>query len=410
MAKIRFGVVGYGQRGDGMTRGILLKFDEIEVVAVCDEYQDRTDKAKADVIAACGKEPYATTDYRELLARPEVDAVYVATSWETHIEVAIEAMKQGKAVALEVGGAYSIDELNELVRTWEQTRVPFMLMENCCYNKSELLATSAARHGLLGTIVHCDGSYRHDLRGEISQGNIIRHYRLRNYMLRNAENYPTHELGPIAKLLNINRGNRMLSLVSVASKSCGLEEYIANNEELLEKDPSLRGVKFKQGDIVDTIITCAGGETITLTLDTTLPKYYSREFTVRGTKGLANQEAEMIAIEGECNIHEFWENCKNTEKYSDYLADVWKNITPEQIDAGHGGMDYIEFVEFFKALRAGGEMPIDVYDAAAWMCITAISEASIAAGGHPQAIPDFTEGKWLLREARDVIELPNPNK
>ena len=113
MAKIRFGVVGYGQRGDGMTRGILLKFDEIEVVAVCDEYQDRTDKAKADVIAACGKEPYATTDYRELLARPEVDAVYVATSWETHIEVAIEAMKQGKAVALEVGGAYSIDELTQ---------------------------------------------------------------------------------------------------------------------------------------------------------------------------------------------------------------------------------------------------------------------------------------------------------
>lgn len=197
----------------------------------------------------------------------------------------------------------------------------------------------------------------------------------------------------------------MLSLSSVASKAAGLKEFVLTDKN---PDPSLVGKEFKQGDIVSTTITCAGGETITLTLDTTLPKYYSREFTVRGTKGLANQEADMIAIEGECNTHEFWENCKNTDKYSDYLADAWKNITPEQIDAGHGGMDYIEFMEFFKALRSGAEMPIDVYDAASWMCITALSEASIATGGHPQMIPDFTEGKWLMREPRDVMDLPNP--
>jgi hypothetical protein len=230
---------------------------------------------------------------------------------------------------------------------------------------------------------------------------------LDNYKKRNCENYPTHELGPIAKLIDINRGNKMLTVSSFASKGVGLEEFTKNEKN---PDKSLIGTKFKQGDIITTVITCANGETITLTLDTTLPKYYSREFTVRGTKGLCNQEAEMVAIEGECNTHEFWENCKNSEKYSDYLADVWKNITPEKIDAGHGGMDYIEFKEFFKALRADGDMPIDVYDAAAWMCITALSEASIATGGHPQSIPDFTEGKWLLREPRDVIELPNPNK
>ena len=50
-------------------------------------------------------------------------------------------------------------------------------------------------------------------------------------------------------------------------------------------------------------------------------------------------------------------------------------------------------------------MPIDVYDAAAWMAVTALSEASIAAGGAPQAYPDFTDGKWLLREPEDVLPL-----
>jgi hypothetical protein len=200
----------------------------------------------------------------------------------------------------------------------------------------------------------------------------------------------------------------MTSLVSVASKAEGLREFLTSDKN---PDKSLIGTEFKQGDIVSTIITCAGGETITLTLDTTLPKYYSREFTVRGTRGLANQEADMIVIEGETeNTHEYWENCKSSGKYDAYLTDIWKNITPEQMEVGHGGIDYIEFKEFFKAIREGREMPIDIYDAASWMCITALSEQSIAMGGMPQSIPDFTKGKWLLREPEDVIEFPNPDK
>ena len=193
----------------------------------------------------------------------------------------------------------------------------------------------------------------------------------------------------------------MVSLVSVASKSAGLKEYVKNKKP----DPSLEGKDFAQGDIVSTVIKCAGGETITLTLDTTLPRYYSREFTVRGTKGLAWQEADMVIIENECDTHAYKENCGNAAKYAEYLPPVWKNITEEQLKLGHGGMDYLEFKAFFKALLNGEEMPIDVYDAAALMCITALSEKSIALGGMPQSIPDFTEGKWILRPSKDVTEL-----
>ena len=141
-------------------------------------------------------------------------------------------------------------------------------MENCCYGKFELLSLALARAGELGTLVHAHGSYGHDLREEVLGGRVNRHYRLENYLKRNCENYPTHELGPIAKILDINRGNRMLSLVSVASKAAGLEEF-----SYTEKNPdqTLRGQKFAQGDIVNTIITCANGETISLKLDTTQP-------------------------------------------------------------------------------------------------------------------------------------------
>ena len=411
MKKIRMGVIGYGKRGSYVTEHSLHSIPSIEVTAVCDLYQDRVDDGIKLNEKKYGNKVLGTLNYHDVLASDNVDAVYVACSWEYHIEVAIEAMKAGKVVALEVGGAYSIDELNRLVAAYESTKTPIMFMENCCFDKFELLATAVARSGKLGKIVHCHGTYAHDLRGEISSGNVERHYRLRNYTYRNSENYPTHELGPIAKLLNINRGNRMLSLVSVASKACGLEQYVKDHPELVEKDPTLEGRTFKQGDIVNTIITCAGGETILLRLDTTLPRpYYSREFGIRGSKGFCLKDTNTIYLDGE---KEYWdtvagvrESLDTADKYNDeFLPDLWKNITKEELESGHGGIDTLEFKIFADCLLQGKEMPIDVYDAAAWMAVTALSEQSIMLGGAPQLIPDFTDGKWINREPRDVIEL-----
>ena len=406
MKHVRFGVIGVSGRGHCVMKDVILKLDDVSVTAVCDLYTDRCERAVNTVKEASGKEPFSTTDYKEVIASGLCDAVYIATAWESHIEIAIEAMKAGIPVAMEVGASYDVSECYNLVKTYEQTKTPFMLMENCCFNKDELLVTSVVRSGKMGTVVHCAGAYGHDLRHEITGGNVNRHYRLRNYLNNNCENYPTHELGPIAKVLNINRGNRMVSLVSVASKAAGLEQYVNDRKDTI--DQTLIGKRFNQGDIVTTIITCAGGETITLRLDTTLPRSYNREFTVRGTKGMYEQTCNCFYFDGEpeyFNTSRFYkENLDNAEKYGEYLPKHWKEITPEQIEAGHGGMDYIEFVEFTKALREGKEMPIDVYDAASWLCVSALSARSIAMGGMPQAIPDFTEGKWILREPKDVVE------
>ena len=407
MNKIKFGVIGLGSRGSSMIKNNFINFDEVEFVVVCDEYEDRVENSAQFIKEKRGVEPIKTTDFREALASG-VEAVYISTSWESHIMIAIEAMKAGVAVALEVGGAYSIDECFDLVRTYEETGTPLMFMENCCFNKHELLATAMARAGKFGTIVHCSGAYGHDLREEITYGNINRHYRLRNYKARNCENYPTHELGPIAKILNINRGNRMVSLVSVASKGVGLEEYVKEHN-LKEKDPTLENAVFHQGDIVTTIIKCAGGETITLRLDTTLPRSYSREFTVRGTKGSYEMDTHTVFLDGD---EEMWDpakyyekNLNNAQKYeAEFLPDIWSNMTEAQLKSGHGGMDGFLFAEFVHAIQNKTEMVMDVYDAASWMCISALSEASVAQGGMPQAIPDFTNGKWLIRKPLDVID------
>ena len=264
--KVRVGLIGLGARGMGILGPMLLENSEkVLVRAVCDVYEDRCREA-ADKTEAAGQErPFATTDYHEVLARTDVDAVLIVCSWENHVRVALDAMRAGKPVGMEVGGAYSVEECYELVRVQEATGTPFMFLENCCYGRREMMVMNMVAGGLFGDIVHCNGSYEHDLRSEIVYGRENRHYRLRNYIHRNCENYPTHELGPIAQILGINHGNRMLSLTSTASRPAGLHEYVAahkpDDEELMHTD-------FRQGAVVTTVIRCAGGETIRLTLGT----------------------------------------------------------------------------------------------------------------------------------------------
>ena len=407
--KIKMGIIGLGQRGCVLLCTVLA-CQEAEVTALCDIYEDRREHCKKSIEKKRGVTPKLYSDYKQLIADPDVDAVLICSSWDEHIPMAIECMRAGKITALEVGGAYDLEACWELVRVYEETKTPFMMMENCCFDRFELLSTSLARAGKLGEVVHCHGAYSHDLRSEIMGGYVNRHYRLDNYRTRNCDNYPTHEIGPIAKLLDLNRGNKMLSLTAMASKSAGLEEFAKSEKN---PDKSLIGETFAQGDIITTMIKCASGETITLTLDTTLPKYYSREFTVRGTKGLCNQEANMVFLEETHDSHEFYDVQKtirkyldNASEYDEYLPAIWRNITEEEKKLGHGGMDYLMFKAFFKAILNGEEMPIDVYDAVSWMCITVLTEQSIAQGGAVQAIPDFTRGKWIKRKRKDVTELP----
>ncbi len=400
MDRVRVAAVGLGGRGYGILEVLLLRMDNVEVIAVCDLYEDRTAAAAEAVVRAYGEErrPFATTDYRAILTREDVDAVIIMSAWESHIPIAIDAMAHGKAVGMEVGGAYSVEQCFDLVRTWERTRVPFMLLENCCYGEAEMMVMNMVRLGLFGEIIHCEGGYRHDLRDEVIFGRENRHYRLRNYLTRNCENYPTHELGPIAQILDINRGNRFLSLVSVASRAAGLHEFVRSHPNA---DPRLATTPFAQGDVVTTVIKCARGETVTLTLDTTLPRAYSRGFTVQGTKGMYMEDNRSVFLDSDHGGADHWDwspEWNNQVKYLEkYSHPTWVDYHKNGIRGGHGGMDGLVYDAFIECVRLGTPCPIDVYDAAAWMAVTPLSEQSVAMGGAPVAFPDFTNGLWVQR-------------
>lgn len=399
---IRLAILGLGGRGIGQMK-VLLDMEDVQVTAVCDTYTDRIENAQKIVEEKKGNVPFGSTDASECIHHDDVDAVVVMTSWETHIPLCIESMRAGKRVAMEVGGATSVDECWRLVRTSEETGVPCMLLENCCYGQEELTLLNMAHKGLFGTIVHCAGAYAHDLRDEIGNGDINRHYRQRHFLNRNAELYPTHELGPICNYLNINRGNRMIALTAMSSKACGLHEWLVENRP----GTDLVNAQVNEGDIVTTMIKCANGETILLTHDCTLPRFYSRGGVIRGTKGMWMEDNRSVYIEGMSPVDEsdWTHRAESDKKYmEEYEHPLWKEYRDLGTRGGHGGMDYLVLRAFVESVQNETEPPIDVYDAAAWMAITALSEESIAMGSAPVAIPDFTSGRWCRREKNPTRE------
>ena len=397
--KIKLGIIGLGNRGSHLAKNIFGDMQDVEIRMICDLSESNIEKAQKFFKEEKNVEVAGTTNWLEVVNCDEIDGVVISTSWALHVEMAITAMKKGKYAAIEVGGVYDISDCFRLVDAHEETGMHCMMLENCNYGRRELMTLRMAKEGVLGEIVHCTGSYMHDLRGTDLSGTYnkwgeVNTYRIKEYAARNCDNYPTHALGPICKVLNINRGNRMMYLSSMASKSAGLKDYWERHKE--DGNP-MYGTEIKQGDIVVTNIMCAGGETIMLRLDTSLPRaYYSRDYSVRGTRGAYDEAHKVLFLDG---MEE--ETCDNNEeemfeKYDHPLQAEYVKLGEKE---GHSGIDWLVGRAYVESIKRGIPTPIDTYDTASWMAITPLTEQSIALGGAPVQIPDFTRGKWIRREA-----------
>ncbi|MDD5602504.1 MAG: Gfo/Idh/MocA family oxidoreductase [Eubacteriales bacterium] len=391
--RIKTGMIGLGGRGISLLNLLLDMPGDVEISAVCDILPDRLTtgldlcrkKGSADTVAC--------SDTNDLLSRSDVDAVIIATSWNSHLSIAAAAMENGKYAAFEVGPAQSEAECNNLVSVYNRTGIPCMMLENCCYGRVEMTLLNMIKKGVFGEIVHCRGGYEHDLRALAEKTSPESHKeRSVHYMKRNCDLYPTHGLGPVMKYLGINRGNRMLTLVSMSSKSRGMQDYLKNK---YGKDSPEALIDFTQGDIVTTMIKCAGGETIMLTHDTSLPRPYSRGSRLQGTRGLWLESSASIYIEGRSAAHK-WEPFDAC--YDEYEHPLWKEYRAQSVRAGHGGMDYLVLRAFLESVRNGTEPPFDIYDSLSAMSVSYLSEQSIAMGSMPVPIPDFTAGKWIRRK------------
>ena len=390
---------------------LLLRRADVEVTCICDVDAGMLQNAKALVAKAGKPQPLvftgSPTAYHDLLKTKNLDAVIIATPWEWHTPMILDALEAGITyVGTEVVLGITLDDHWQVVHAAEKYKAQVMMLENVCYRRDVMAILNMVRQGVLGEMVHLQGGYQHDLRGvkfndgktpydsgaEFGEkGYSEARWRTNHSVYRNGDLYPTHGIGPLANLININRGNRMVALCSFGSKSRGLHQYVVSKGGAQHTNAQ---VDFKLSDVVTTQIRCAGGETILLQHDTNLPRPYSLGFRVQGTKGIWMDVNKSIYVEGQSKPHQ-WEDAKTwLEKYDHPL---WKKYGTDAQGAGHGGMDFFVLHAFIESVKRQLPTPQDVYDAAAWSAITPLSELSIEKGNETVAFPDFTSGQWMHR-------------
>lgn len=408
--KLNVGLIGVGLRGTNHLNNVLNR-DDVLVTAICDIDPRRIDIALKLIDDAGEKKPKvfqaSETDYKNLLDLKEVDAVIISTPWLWHTRMAKDAMRAGKYTGLEVSAANTMEECWDLVNVHEETGTHLMLLENVNYRRDILAVLNMVKQDIFGELVHFRCGYQHDLRfvklndGKTAYGLGVEFgekgiseaaWRTQHSLLRNADVYPTHGVGPIAAMCDINRGNRFVSITSNATKGIGLTNYIKKHGG--EDHPNAK-LKFKQGDVITSTIETANGETIIVTHDCNLPRPYSLGFRVQGANGLWEKDGDRMYIEGVSDPHR-WDSSKEwLEKYDHPL---WKKYGEHAMGAGHGGMDFFVIHAFIESAKENIAPPIDAYDAAAWSAITPLSEISIENNGEPQMFPDFTRGNWIKRK------------
>ena len=404
--RVKMGFIGTGMRGQWVL-SLAAKYPEVDIPAICDIDDGMIDSALKILKDAGKPEPRVykrgDEDFRNLVKNEDLDGVYIATPWEWHHPMAIAAMKNGINVGTEVPAALTVRDCWDLVNTSEKTGMNCMIMENVCYRRDVMVVLNMVRQGLFGELLHCQGGYQHDLRhvkfndGKNPYGGGVEFgesgyseakWRTQHSVDRNGDLYPTHGLGPVSTMLDINRGNRMMHLTSTATQSRGLHKYIV---EQGGPDHPNADVDFKCGDIVTTVIKCANGQTIMLSHDTNNPRPYSLNFRVQGTNGIWQKDAQSIYIEGTSPEPHRWES--EDEYLEKYDHPLWKRFEDQASGSGHGGMDFFILRAFIETLK-GADPVIDVYDAVSMSVICPLSEKSIRLGSTAVKIPDFTRGKW----------------
>ncbi len=407
--KLRVGFIGVGLRGRS-SLNLVLRREDCIIPCVADPEPKAIESTMKMFDDAGQTKPVAYQngdyDYLNMLDKEKLDAVIISSPWTWHSRQSIAAMNRGLYTGCEVSGAFSLEQCWQLVNTLESTGSHFFFLENVCYRRDVMAVLNMVRNNVFGELIHLECGYQHDLRDvKFNDGKTVysrgsefgekavseAKWRTIHSLNRNGDLYPTHGVGPVMNYIDINRGNRFVYLVSMASKARGLHEYLKE----VDPDHSNAQLEWKLGDVVTTLIHCNNGEKVIVSHDTNLPRPYSLGFRVQGTKGLWMDVNGSVHIEGVSEPHR-WD--KQQSWFEKYDHPLWKRYENDAAGAGHGGMDWFLINAFVESAKKNEAPPIDVYDAATMLSITTLSEKSITMGSAPMTFPDFTNGRWISKK------------
>ena len=410
LKRIRVGVVGVGSRGTYALKRLAF-MPGVEIAAFCD-IKEEAMKRSRDYLAEKkfrpAREFLGPEAYKDLCQWDGVDVVYACVPWKLHAPVALAAMRADKHAFVEVPATMDVDSCWELVETSEATRRHCMMLENCCYGETEMLALNMCRLGVLGETVYGEAGYLHS---GATRGFKLSEFRAEWYQEHRGNYYPTHGLGPVAQYMNINRGDRFDYLNSMETKSIG--DFIRDGDPRWNGENLETYKKYLIGGYNSSLIRTVKGKIILLNLSCTVPHPYSRINTIQGTHGIFMDYPLRIDVENTpgSGPHEVRnrENARFDPKRTEALREkyahpLWKQIGDLAKKAGgHGGMDFLMDLRWVYCLQNGLPLDMDVYDLASWSCLCEITEKSQAKRGAPVEIPDFTRGAWKTMKPLGIV-------
>lgn len=406
MDVVRIGYIGMGNRGGGAIKRIV-HLASVQVKGVADILPEKANSARKFLNeAGHAADAYSGSPdaWKKLCERDDIDLIYICTPWNLHAPMAMYAMEHGKHVATEIPAATTVEDCWKMVETSERTKKHCMMLENCCYDFFELLTLNMARQGFFGEIVHVEGAYIHDIFESLFQKDKrFDLWRLKENQ-RNGNLYPTHGLGPVAQILDINRGDKMDYLVSMSSNDYMLR---AKADELAARDPDFKKYAGKdyRGNMNTTTIRTSKGKTIMLQHDVSSPRPYSRLHLISGTKGAAQKyPLPEDGVQGRISHGHEWVKAEEFKVLEEkYQPEIVKRVGElAKKVGGHGGMDFLMDWRLVDCLRNGLPLDQDVYDAASWSVISPLSEWSVANKSNSIDIPDFTNGSWKKNKPVDM--------
>ena len=392
---LRAAVVG-GHRGRAYRRAFTALPEAVRLSAICDRNEEVLAEWERD-----HPEVRRFARYEDLLASDACDAVFLATPIQIHFEQSVAALAAGKHVLVEVVAATTVEECWALIEAVEKSGRTYMMAENYCYTRPNMLVRHMVERGLFGRRTYAEGGYIHDTRnllftpsGELTwRGQIARDF--------NGNTYPTHSLGPVAQWLGcsgvggVAPEDRFIELVCYATPETSRWRYAA--ERFGSEHPAAQPGFFKMGDSSSTLLRTEAGAVVHLRRDAASQRPHNMtHYQLQGERASYlsprfGGEDPLVWIEGRSPGERIGrEQWQSLWEYADELEHPrWKERGAVAREAGHGGGDYFIVEDFLRAAVAGEKPAIDVYDAVTWSSVFPLSFESVQRGGQPVQVPNF---------------------
>ncbi len=365
---IRMAIVGLGFGAEFIP--IYQAHPDVELVAVC----QRTEETLNTIADTFGI-PKRFTEYADLLADPDIDAVHINTPIPDHAAQTIAGLNAGKHVACTVPMATTIAECHDIAEAARASGKNYMMMETVVYSREFLHTQDLLHQGTIGRIQFLRGSHHQEMAGWPGywEGLPPMHY-------------ATHAVSPVLTLA----GALAQSVVCAGSGRI--------DPELASKYGSPFAVQSALIELKDSDLAAEVARSLFETA-----REYVESFTVFGSRATFEWEQ----TQGAGHILHVGESPERIEvpDFADRLPAQIAPFTTQGVydddnehlsfiqGSGHGGSHPHLAHEFARSIVEGRKPAIDEVTAANWTAVGICAHESAMAGGQRIQIPDFSKDR-----------------